>query len=79
MIERVGRSTMNADGTVFCLNARGGTDKAHIINTILDYVRSQRKIAPSTAMQVLRLFVDYDLGQQCPRQDSLLAIIIINV
>ena len=47
--EMITRSVELDDGKIFCLSASGGTGKTYIINVILDFIRSNNKIALATA------------------------------
>ena len=48
--EKVIMAVAQGEEKLFCRNASGGTGETHTINVILDYLRSQNKIALATAV-----------------------------
>ena len=50
VFQEVTKSACERLGKLFCLNASGGTGKTYTMNVILDYLRSQKKIALATAL-----------------------------
>lgn len=50
VFDKVVSSVNENQSKIFCLNTSGGTGKTYVINILLDYLRSQKKIALATAM-----------------------------